>query len=203
MMKKLMSRNGAQRVVGDQCQFGLKSRDALGEAPARKRTGFLTNAVCIAKSLERRCPNKPGYQIHRRVVLCSWRPKAAQIYPDKHCKEICLGIQEQIQRDRCGQYLLANIQLENGTTSKDLMEEANRMKRKYKIIEEEDGEEYLEAWDDVSGSPLNPKEVQRARKEEIEYVHKMNRYTKVPTKEAPQEIGKRFNLREMDRYQQG
>ena len=40
MMRKLMSRSGVQRVVGDECQYGLKSKDESGEAPARKRIGF-------------------------------------------------------------------------------------------------------------------------------------------------------------------
>ena len=34
MMKKLMSRSGVQRVVGDQCQYGLKSKDKLGKTCA-------------------------------------------------------------------------------------------------------------------------------------------------------------------------
>ena len=103
LMKRLMSRSGVQRVVGDQCQYGLKSRDQLGEAPVRKRTGFSTNAVCIAKRLGKRCPNKPGHQVHRHVVLTHGRPKAAQVCPETFCREICLGIQEQIQRGRKGQ----------------------------------------------------------------------------------------------------
>ena len=36
-LKKLMGRHGVQRVVRDPCQYGLKSRDEMGEAPARKR----------------------------------------------------------------------------------------------------------------------------------------------------------------------
>ena len=188
LMKKLMSRDGVQRVVGDPCQYGLKSRDQFGEAPARKR---FTNAVCIAKRLQQqRCFNKPSYQVHRHVVLINGKPKAAQIYPDKLCDEICLGIREQIQRDRSGQYLVANIQTEDNTSSNSMTKEANKMRERYETIEEDDGGEYLEAWDDVSGPPLNPKEVQTARQEEIDYVHKMNLYTKVPKKEAYEVIGK-------------
>ena len=40
IMKKFMKRVGVQKVVGDQCQYGLKSTDEQGIAPARKRTGF-------------------------------------------------------------------------------------------------------------------------------------------------------------------
>ena len=68
-MKNLMRRQWVQRVVGDQCQFGLKPRDEEGIAPARKRTGFLINAVCIAKGLDKTCPNINTYQVHRHVVL--------------------------------------------------------------------------------------------------------------------------------------
>ena len=85
---------------------------------------------------------------------------------------------------------MANIQKEDSTSSKSMMKEANKMREKYETIEEDDGGEYVEAWDDVSGSPLNPKEVQKARQEEIDYVHRMNLYTKVPNKEAYQAIGK-------------
>lgn len=190
MMKRLMDKCGVQRVVGDQCQYGLKSKDEWGEAPARKRTGFLTNAVCIAKRLSRRCPNKIGYQVHRHVVLTNERPKAAQVYPDKFCKEICLGIQEQIQRDRNGQSLLANIQVDPNTTAKSLVDEARELKTRYLKIEEDNEEECMEAWDDESGAALDPREVQRARREGIEYVRKMNLYTKVSTKEAYQATGK-------------
>ena len=102
----------------------------MGEAPAGKRTGFLTNAVCIAKRLTKRCPNKLGYQVHRHVVLTNGRPKAAQVHPDKLCREICLGIHEQIQRDKSGQYLLANIQKEENATAESMMKEAHKLQEK-------------------------------------------------------------------------
>ena len=70
------------------------------------------------------------------------------------------------------------------------MKEANELRGKYKTVEEDDENEYLEAWDDVCGSPLNRREVKRARQEEIDYVHKMNLYTKVQIKEAYKETGK-------------
>ena len=85
---------------------------------------------------------------------------------------------------------MANIQTEDDTTSKSMIKEANKIKERYQTIEEDDGDEYLEAWDDVSGSPFDPKAVQKARQEEIEYVHKMNLYTKVSKKEAHKETGK-------------
>ena len=174
MMKRIMNRSGVQRVVGDQCQFGLKSKDHEGIGPARKRTGFLTNAICIAKRLHKKCPNNNQHQVHRHVTLANGRARAAQVYPDKLCREICLGIQEQIQRDRNGQYLLANVQVDNKTTTKETMKEVNKLKEQYKTMEEEDDFDNEEAWDDVSGAPLEPQEVKRTRRQEIEYVHKIN-----------------------------
>ena len=190
MMRKLTRRQGVQRVVGNQCQFGIKSKDKGGVAPAWKRTSFLTNSVCIAKRLNTSCPNTRECQVHRHVVLTNGRARAAQVYPDKGCREICLGIQEQIQRDRQGQYLLAHIESEHDNTSKELMKEAGKLKERYQTVEEEDDIDDEEAWDDVSGAPLDPKEVKRARRQEIEYVRKMNLYEKVPMSEAYQQTGK-------------
>ena len=185
-----MNRQGVQRVVGDQCQFGLKSKDEEGVGLARERTGFLTNAVCIARRLNKKCPKTNKYQVHKHVILTNGRARAAQVYPDKLCKESCLGIKEHIQRDRSGQYLLANVQMDNNTTSEELLKEANKLKNKCKTGEEEDDCDMEEAWNDVSGAPLDPQEVQRARREEIEYVHTMNLYDKVLINEAYQQIGK-------------
>ena len=66
-----------------------------------------------------------------------------------------------------------------------MMKEADKLRKRYKIVEE-----YEEAWDDVSGAPLSPTEVRRASQEEIEYVHHMKCYDKVPTNEAYQQTGK-------------
>ena len=190
MMQRRMNREGVQRVVGDQCQYGLKSTDEIGTAPARKRTRSLTNAVCIARRLSRRCLNKPDYQAHRHVALTNGRPRAAQVCPDKFCREICRGIHEQVQRDRDGQYLLAEIAVCEHDCFKQIMKTANELKKKCQTVEEEEEDPNEEAWDDVSGNALDPKEVRRARKEEIEYVHKMGLCIKVPVKEAYEHNGK-------------
>ena len=63
-IKEVMKRHGVTRVVGDQCMYGLKSKEKGHEGPARKRTGFMTNSVCIAQQLQRRCPNRTGHVVH-------------------------------------------------------------------------------------------------------------------------------------------
>ena len=149
MVKRLMSRHGVQRVVGYQCQFGLKSKDDDGAVPARKRTGFLTNAVCIARRLNKKCPNTNVYQVHRHETLTDGRTRAAHVYPDKWCREICLGMQEQKQKYRDGQYVLANVQNNDYTTSEELTNEANKLRKRYQTVEEEDEDNNEEVWDDV------------------------------------------------------
>ena len=46
------------------------------------------------------------------------------------------------------------------------------------------------AWDDVSGAALDPQTVKRARQEELEYVHKMSVYQKVPISECVMRTGR-------------
>ena len=144
---------------------------------------------CVAQRLNRRCPNKPNHQVHRHVVLEDGRKKATQIYPNKLCREICGGIQEQIQKDREGQFLLANTITDGNECSKKLMKVADELKETCQTMEEEE-DSTEETWDDVSGNALNPKEMKKARKEEIAYVNKMQLYNKAPIKETYEYTGK-------------
>ena len=50
--------------------------------------------------------------------------------------------------------------------------------------EEDDGVEFLNAYDDVSGAPLDPAEVYKARKEEVKFIRDMRLYDKVPISEC-------------------
>ena len=70
------------------------------------------------------------------------------------------------------------------------MNVAREIESKCKTVEEEDSELFEEAWGDVSGARLKPEEVKRIRQEEVEYIHKMNLYTKVPIVERHKRTGK-------------
>ena len=72
-----------------------------------------------------------------------------------------------------------------------MMKESEAIHNKCRTVEEESDQIMEEAWDDVSGAELDPAAVKKARKEEIEYVRKMNLYTKVPTTECLHKTGKR------------
>ena len=184
----LLKKQGVVRVTGDQCMYGLKANDGAREGPAWKRTGFLTNSPCIAKRLELRCPNTKANQIHDHVVLNNGRATAAQIYPPALCRAVCQGLIEQLKVDRKGQFIIANVSSQDNDI-KGMVKEAEMIKSKYKTIEEDNSADLEIAWDDVTGAELNPKDVRKARGEEIEYVRKMNLYTNVPIKQCYDRTG--------------
>ena len=127
---------------------------------------------------------------HTHVRLDRGRARAAQIYPPGLCKAVCKGLIEQFEVDRKGQYLPTNIEYKEECSSKGLMEVANQLKKKYRTVEEEDDWAEDVAWDDVSGATLDPKEVRRAREEEIQYVRTMKFYDKVPIEQCYAKIGR-------------
>ena len=70
----------------DLCMFGLRSKDKLGEAPAKKPTKFMTNSVEIHKMLNHQCDGT----CHRHVHLMEGRAKAAAASPGRErrlCRE--------------------------------------------------------------------------------------------------------------------
>ena len=189
-VRQMMNRQGVIQVTGDQCRYGLTSWDGQRRGPARKRTKFMTNSPCIAKALSLRCPNTREHKVHEHVVLINGRAKRAEVYPPALCRAICNGLLEQMEADRKGQFLLAQVDNKEGQKSDDLAKEAEQFKQRYRTAEEEDDPNLETAWDDVSGAELDPKEVKRARAEEVEYVRKMKLYTKVPIDECYKKTGK-------------
>ena len=86
----------------------------------------------------------------------------------------------QIEVDKKGQYLLANMEYDEKHSSKDLMKIVKQLEKQYKIVEEKDDYENEFVWDDVPGVTLNLGEVRRVRAQEIKYVRDMKLYEKVP-----------------------
>ena len=156
--------------------YGLQTRYKDTTGLARKRIGFMTNSVCIAQQLERRCPNKEGYIVHRHIRLESGRTKAAQVYPKELCRAICQGLQNQIQADARGQLMLMEVGDER-TTSKDLMNVAKELIRRYQTVAEPAGTTLDMVWGDVSGAELDPRRVRQAFADVAGYVHNM-KFTK-------------------------
>ena len=57
-------------------------------------------------------------------------------------------------------------------------------------VTEEESPELLNAWDDISGAELDPKEVYKARLEEVKFIRDMGLYDKVPVSECWEVTGK-------------
>lgn len=74
----------------DQCAYGLTSRDAEGEALAKKPTRFLTNSKALKQALSMKCQG-----CKRHVQLVEGRASAAQEYPKAPCRAVARGIIEQ------------------------------------------------------------------------------------------------------------
>ena len=97
-MKKLTAQSDVMTVYADQCQFGLEThiKSVHGErGPAKKPTGFMTNAHCIAESLARVCPGD-----HKHIPLMGGRADAAAKYPMGLCRAICGGLVKQLKYDK-------------------------------------------------------------------------------------------------------
>ena len=138
----------------------------------------------------KRCPNNKANTVHKHVRLESGRAKAAQIYPPELCQAICRGFKEQLEADRNGRFMLAELGDEKTGDGRGMKAEAEKIKKHLPTADEDNDGEMMIAWDDVSGAALEPKAVIAARAEEIEYVRKMNLYTKVPIKACVIKTGK-------------
>jgi hypothetical protein len=94
-MDELLHDHRVQVAYADQCQFGLTSKIKTGSdetGPAKKPTGFVSNSWAIAKRLRRNCKHD-----HIHVTLEGGRAKAAALYPDGLCMEMCRGLREQME----------------------------------------------------------------------------------------------------------
>ena len=99
-MEELLKDPRVQVAYADQCQFGLTSKIRTGgveEGPAKKPTGFIGNSWAIIARLRRTCDHS-----HTHVKLEAGRAKAAALYPDELCMEMCLGLQDQMEYDKKG-----------------------------------------------------------------------------------------------------
>ena len=154
------------------CAYGMMSADKDGEGPALKPTTFLTNSVCLHRALGKRCP---GHERH--VHLMEGRAAKAQEYPRGLCRAMVVGIVEQARLDASGMVSIQCVEGEDGW--EDIMNV------------EHEPEEWRKYWDDVSGEQLDTELSIAARKDEIEAIHSMGVYVKVPIAQCLAETGRR------------
>ena len=99
-MEELLKDPRVQVAYADQCQFGFTAKIHAGSderGQAKKPIGFIGNSWAIAQRLRRTC-------IHERehVKVEGGRAKAAALYPDELCVEMCKGLRDQMDYDARG-----------------------------------------------------------------------------------------------------
>ena len=86
---------GVRKIKSNMCAFGMWQEDKEGPGLVKKPTTFMTNSAGIAERLERNCAGD-----HRHIVLVGGnRAHRAETYPDELCREIVLGLADQMKRD--------------------------------------------------------------------------------------------------------
>ena len=197
-MVRLLQRAGVQRVVGDQCRYGLKIKHGDEVGLARKRPGFLTNSSRIARALCKKCPNRRIQKVHDHIILESGRTKAAQVYPPELCHAICKGLEDQLEADQKGQFVFAELEGGNGTNGKGLMQASKDIHEQCKIAVEDNDERMAVAWDDVSRGIVRPKQSKGSEGRGNGLRKKNEPVHQGAGERVLQEDGKTTNKRQMD-----
>ena len=149
------------------CQFGMKSVDEDGATRiVKKLARFASNSRCILDELERRCDGG-----HNHAQLLGGRASACQVYPDMLCKAVCKGLRTQMLTDKA--VMECNL---------------NQVEDEMRGAEEKHKQGGF--WDAVNGGWLPPNEVREAREKEMQYIRRMNVYSRVPREECRRVTGK-------------
>ncbi len=128
-----------------------------GVSLVKKPTAFLTNALRIADPLAQKyCGG------HRYITLIGVRAHRAEVCPQQLCREILLGLIDQMRQD--GRIMLGGL----GSVAK------------YEDNPAESAHWLARYWDDITGKELDPGMVSEPRKEEMKEFKKHTAYTKVP-----------------------
>ena len=164
-------------VKGPMCVWGMRQEDGEGMGFIRKETGWLTSSKHIASVLQRECPNQGSDEKkwHRHIHLIGGRAHHARVYPPKLCRAVLRGLRRQVEEDR-GSGFQSLCAIVGGP---------------FPAEPEMPDDVILEGfWDDVNGGWLNEKDVRKARKEELEWMHTREVYRKVDLSECWDVTGK-------------
>ena len=131
----------------------------------------MTTSEEIANELSRRC-----YGEHTHEQLLGGKAKAAEKYPEDLCKAICRGLVNQMKLENMKIRPLMRL------TRSDKIEQVNSVDARYKDVDHEDMNR--EAYDDITGEALDPKEVRRARLTELGYIHDKEVWISLTREEA-------------------
>ena len=195
----------------DQCQHGVWIKSNGGVGSTTTPIKFLTNSPAVAGCLSKARGTKGTRPGERHNSLFSVSNRREREHPQGLHAVICEGLREQIELDKQGLFIIADVHAEDAGDAiremrmineiminnvaiglseslekglKDGSSETKERPQSLPTATEEQDELLEQAWDDVNGAELDASEVRGARREEVEYIHKTNLYTKVPRNKA-------------------
>ena len=177
-MQHLASVDGVHNVKFDFCTLGMETRDRDGRrAPAKKRTGILTNSDAIATLL--REAQRRGEHKHQRLL--DGRAGPCQRHPDKLCRLICEGIRGELDtiewRNRLQKMFDIPTQFGNFMAIQQKLDNLATPPEEDPFVRLYDDTEFH---DDNTGLPLSKAMATQARRIEIVFFFKKTGvYTKV------------------------
>ena len=161
-MLALISHDDVHSYIADEATFSSTSGMSVGG-----KMRVITNAPYVKRRMEAKSEGKV-----REIKLHSEGNSTHQVNPDGYMKQIFAGITEQMIRDgridTCGAIGSVTAEDPSGTNIEDVPE----------------------YWDEISGEPLDPHEVKKARGEKIVEFKKHEVYMKVPIAEWWENTGK-------------
>lgn len=148
--------------TADQCMYGLQTW-AIGSkprVPARKRIRLMTNCYHIFLKLGRRCDGT-----HRHQELIGGRAREAAKYPEALCRAICEGLRNQLEEEEHGVRHLLSVSHNTsiGELAPDDDNATENSRRDRGVAHEEEDGQCGQAWDDITGECVDPREVRKAR----------------------------------------
>ncbi|CAK0811159.1 unnamed protein product, partial [Prorocentrum cordatum] len=170
MIREIAEMPGVHCVECDQCAYGLCCNDAIGPAPVKKPTGWLTNSDEIAWELTRRCPG------------CV-----------RHCKTVGLGRRGVRAIERCPPGLVAAV-LRGLRREAVARGQLGALEARPRLDEppvwDAYPEYYAEIVDNISGAALDPELVAAGRKEEMEFLRGLGAYACDSKQRGREETGR-------------
>ena len=113
-VRRLLVKNGVQRVIGDQRAYGFKTWQEETMLASPQKNEFHDECSRIAPALRQRGPNSNEWQYHKHIRLEGGRTRVAQIQPVDLCRFILQSFKEQMEVYHEGQLLLAELEGRNG-----------------------------------------------------------------------------------------
>ena len=116
----------------DMCAFDKMVEDPQGRwKHILEPTRFMTNSVCVAKNINKTCPNKETPGTHEHIIVEGGeRTKRSAIYSKQLCDQICKGIIEQRRADEEGICMIAEISARPDKEEDAKPQEVGRSRRK-------------------------------------------------------------------------